>query len=49
VGGRFGSFDFAFGLACVIAAKANVPNVGRSKIELKKLCGGEIKNTIGRQ
>jgi len=28
---RFGSFCFAFGSACAVAAKQNVPNVGGKK------------------
>ncbi|MBK7908777.1 hypothetical protein [Candidatus Pollutiaquabacter sp.] len=40
-GGRFGSFGFAEGrLAC--RAKANVPNVGWLKLNLK-MCSGENK------
>jgi hypothetical protein len=35
------------GLACAVWAKANVPFAGRHKIELKKMCGGENKNTEG--
>ena len=31
------------GLACAVAAKANVPFAGWHKIELKKMCGGENK------
>jgi hypothetical protein len=30
------------GLACVVGAKANVPFAGSPKIELKKMCGGEM-------
>jgi len=36
-GGRFGSFDFALALACVVGAKANVPNVGWNKIIFKNV------------
>ena len=35
------------GLACAVGAKANVPFVGRHKIELKKCAVGKIKNTEG--
>ena len=32
-------------MECVVGAKANVPNVGRHKIALKKGAVGKIKNT----
>jgi len=35
------------GLACAVGAKDNVPFAGGNKIELKKMCGGENKNTEG--
>jgi len=41
-----GSFGFAKG-RLVFRAKPNVPFVRLAKIELKKMCGGEIKNTDG--
>jgi len=42
-GGRgFGSFDFALPLACVVGAKANVPNVGWHKIIFKNVRWGKF-------
>ena len=40
---KFGSFAFAFGLACALAAKANVPNVVWFKIVFKKCVWAKFK------
>ena len=42
-----GSFAVAEALALCVGATANVPFVWLAKIELKKKCGGENKNTEG--
>jgi hypothetical protein len=36
--GKWGSFDFAEGLASCVGAKPNLPLLGRAKITFKK-CG----------